>query len=38
MLGGDRLEESALMCSVDDGVRRHELSGKGLGGLIDFEL
>jgi hypothetical protein len=38
VLGGDGLEESALVCSVDDGVRRHELAGEGLGGLVDFEL
>lgn len=38
MLGGDGLEESALVRGVDDGVGRHQFSGQGLGGLVDFKL
>lgn len=38
VLGGDGLEESALVRGVDDGVGRHQFSGQGLGGLVDFEL
>lgn len=38
VLSGDGFEESALVRSVDDGVGRHQFSGQGLGGLVDFEL
>jgi hypothetical protein len=38
ILSGDRLEESALLGGVDDGLGFDQFAGEGLGGSIDLKL